>query len=189
MKGKKDPILQVNNKGMTLAEMIITFALMGIFLAAVAAVISSSVIVHSEMTGTMYAQSVGEILLDKAGGELAGAKVKGEKSIVIETVYEDGEAISEGVAFYDKDGKHTVLCAKDGLLVMEGETNFAMDEKAYMGYRITDLQINRLNRENVFEIIIELKNLKTGFTYTASRAVESYHFETDEDFAKIISNE
>lgn len=48
-KRKKD------NRGMSLAELIVTFALMGIFLAAVAVVISSSVLIHSELTGTMYA--------------------------------------------------------------------------------------------------------------------------------------
>lgn len=185
MKFQKRTEKQLNNSGMTLIEMVITFALMGIFLAAVTAVISSSIIIHSEMTATMYAQSVGEILLDKAAGELAAAKVMGRDSIVIETIYEENESVGERVTFYDKNGNHTKLSAQNGFLMMEGETSFAMDEKAYMGYRITGLWIKRLNQKNVFEIIVELENLKTGFTYTASRVTECYQFETQEDFAGI----
>ena len=125
-KRKKD------NRGMSLAELIVTFALMGIFLAAVAVVISSSVLIHSELTGTMYAQSVSETLLD-----------------------------------------------------MKADENWKMDEKAYMGYRITEMKISRLNKENVLEIVLTIRNLKTDFTYTASRAVACYNFESEKDFEKI----
>ena len=60
-----------DNRGVTLTEMIITFALVGIFMAAAVSVITSAVITHSELTASMYAQSVGEMLLDKLTGELA----------------------------------------------------------------------------------------------------------------------
>ena len=53
-----------DNRGVTLTEMIVTFALIGIFMAAAVSVISSAVITHSELTASMYAQSVGEMLLD-----------------------------------------------------------------------------------------------------------------------------
>lgn len=178
-----------DNRGMTLAEMIITFALMGIFLAAVASVISSSIVIHSELTGTMYAQSVGEILLDKVTGELAAAKPSGRTSMVTGTVLKNGEAVGGGVSFYDKDGNKSCFYVADGILIMESADSWKMDENAYMGYRISDFQVNRLNEENILEVVVKIKNLKTGFEYTASRVIESYNFETQSDFNKILQAE
>lgn len=54
MKGKEN--LSKDNRGLTLTEMIVTFALVGIFMAAAVSVISSAVITHSELTASMYAQ-------------------------------------------------------------------------------------------------------------------------------------
>lgn len=178
-KRKKD------NRGMSLAELIVTFALMGIFLAAVAVVISSSVLIHSELTGTMYAQSVSETLLDKIVGELAAADPVGSKAIVVGRALKEGEDIGGGVSFYDRDGKKASFFLEDGLLVMKADENWKMDEKAYMGYRITEMKVSRLNKENVLEIVLTIRNLKTDFTYTASRVVACYNFESEKDFEKI----
>lgn len=181
--------LQNDNKGMTLAELIITFALMGIFLTAVVSVISSSVIIHSELTGTMYAQSVGEILLDKVTGELAGAKPVGNVSLVTGEVLKNGEVLSGGVSFYDKDEQKSCFYIEDGILVMASSDTWKMDEKAYMGYRISEFHVNQLNDKNVFEVVVKIKNLKTGFEYTASRTIQSYNFETEADWKKITESE
>lgn len=181
--------IQKDNRGMTLAEMIITFALMGIFLAAVASVISSSIVIQSELTGTMYAQSVGEILLDKVTGELAAAKPSGTVAMVTGPVLKEGEAVSSGISFYNKEGDKSCFYVEDGILILNSPNSWKMDENAYMGYRISDFQVNRLNEENILEVVIKIKNLKTGFEYTASRVVESFNFETDTDFKKISSAE
>ncbi|WP_337405958.1 prepilin-type N-terminal cleavage/methylation domain-containing protein [Suilimivivens sp.] len=91
--------LKNDNAGITLAELVVTFALMGIFLAAAAAVISSSIMVHAQLSGTMYASTVSETLLDKVTGELAGARAEEEEAIRIGRDYRDGEELSEGVSF------------------------------------------------------------------------------------------
>ncbi len=177
--------LKNDNAGLSLAELIVTFALMGIFLAAVATVISSSVVIHSELTGAMYAQSVSETLLDKVTGELAMAKPVGSRALVVGTVLSEGEDIGGGVSFYDRNEKKSCFVVEDGLLVMKADVDWKMDDRAYMGYRITEMQVNRLNEENVLEVVIKIKNLKTGYEYTASRVVKSYNFETEQDFEKI----
>lgn len=174
-----------DNAGISLAELIVTFALMGIFLAAVAAVITSSVFLHSELTAAMYAQSVSETLLDKVTGELAAAKPVGSKSMTVGTVIQEGEAAGNGISFYDRNGEKASFTVEDGLLVMEAVQSWKMDENAYMGYRITNLQVTRLNDENVLEVIIKIQNLKTGYEYTSSRTVQSYNFKTEQDFQKI----
>ena len=181
--------LRDNQKGMTLSEILVTFALMGIFLAAVTGVITSSIRVQSEMTGTMYAQSVGEILLDKVTGELSFAQVGGEESLKTGIVLRDGEILGGGVAFFDREGEAATFLIEDGILLMQGENAWRMDENAYMGYRITSFQVERLNEENVFDVKISLKNLKNGFEYSASKAVKCFNFRTKEDFATIAEGE
>lgn len=178
--------LRKNNAGTTLAELIVTFALMGIFMASTAAIISSSVLVHSQITGTMYAQSVGETLLDKITGELAAAKPAGSPSLIMGKIVKEGKDVGNGVSFYGKDGEREYLFVEDGLLVLQAEDIWQLDQKAYMGYRLSDLQVNRLNEQNVFEVVIKLTNLKTGFEYTASRAVQCYNFQTEADYSKIM---
>lgn len=180
-----DRDLKKENGGYSLAELIITFALMGIFLAAVAAVISSSVVIHSELTGAMYAQSVSETLLDKVTGELTAAKPAEKEAIVVGTILKNGEDVGKGVSFYDRDGKKSCFRIEDGMLVMDSETPWRMDARAYIGYRISEMQINRLNEGSVFEVTIKVKNLKTDYEYTASRTFKSYNFTTEEDYAKI----
>lgn len=177
--------LRKNNKGMTLAELIVTFALMGIFLASTAAIISSSVLVHSQLTGTMYAQTVGETLLDKMTGELAASKPISGRSMTVGVVLREGEILGNGVSFYDRDGIQSYFLVEDGLLVLQADDQWQLDENAYMGYRVSDLQVVRLNDKNVLEVQIKLKNLKTGFEYTASRAVRCYNYKTEADYQKI----
>lgn len=177
--------LRNDDKGMTLSEIIITFALMGIFLAAVIAVITSAIRTQSELTGTMYAQSVGEILLDKVTGELAFAQVSGSPAIKTGTVLKDGEVLGGGVTFYDREGRMCSFYAEDGILQMQGESNWRMDENAYMGYRVTAFEVVRLNEKNVFEAKITIRNLKTGFEYSASKTIESFNFRTENDYRRI----
>lgn len=183
--------LRRNNKGTTLAEMIVTFALIGIFMTSAAAVISSAILMHSEITGVMYAQSVGEMILDKVAGELAAAKNPGSGSIVIREGKALESAVGDQVSYQDRDGNTAQISVKGGLLyihyqqhvtiqedgemITQPEHDFRMDEKAYMGYRITDFQVEPLNAENVYEIRIQLQNLKTGFEYSTTRCTKCYN--------------
>lgn len=180
--------LKNDNAGITLAELVVTFALMGIFLAAAAAVISSSIMVHAQLSGTMYASTVSETLLDKVTGELAGARAEEEEAIRIGRVYRDGEDLGEGVFFYDREGNPVCFVVEDGLLVMEGKDYFILDEKAYMGYRITGFSVEQLEGKNVLKVTLSLKNLKNGFIYTSDRTTRCYCFSSD-DFKKIISTD
>ena len=195
------PDLKRDNKGAALVEMIVTFALTAIFMAAAAAVISSSVIVHSELTGAMYAQSVSGTLLDKITGELAAARAEDGKTLLIGETGRVGGNVGNGAAFYDREGRAAYFFVRDGRLILHyraagsryrqeeeaftEEEEWALDPRAYMGYRITDLQLTRLNEENVLEAVIKIKNIKTGFEYTASECLECYNFRTKEDFEKI----
>lgn len=148
--------LKKNNKGTTLTEMIVTFALTGIFLVAAAGILSSAVLIHGQLTSTMNAQNVGEMLLDKITGEMSSKKG--------EVLVQDGLLVI-----------HYVEPATEGLT--GNRTNqrvWKMDEKAYMGFRISDLQMVSLNDEDVIEVTLKIKNLKTGFEYTISKCTRCY---------------
>lgn len=191
-----------DNRGTTLAEMIVTFALIGIFLVAAAGIISSSVILHGNLTSTMHAQSVGLTLLDKVSGELAAAQPKGGRSLIIGEGQTAGGSLGEGVAFYDREGNEVRGFVREGRLVfayeesvkvnergevlVSPEREWKLDDKAYMGYQITDMQIDKLEDKNILEISIKIKNLKTGFEYTVSGCTRCYNFKTKAEYAQIV---
>lgn len=191
-----------DNRGTTLAEMIVTFALIGIFLVAAAGIISSSVILHGNLTSTMHAQSVGLTLLDKVSGELAAAQPKGGRSLIIGDGQTAGGSLGEGVAFYDREGNEVRGFVREGRLVfayeesvkvnergevlVSPEREWKLDDKAYMGYQITDMQIDKLEDKNILEISIKIKNLKTGFEYTVSGCTRCYNFKTKAEYAQIV---
>lgn len=177
-----------DNRGTTLTEMIVTFALIGIFMASAVSVISSAVITHSELTASMYAQSVGEMLLDKVTGELAGARADEGRGITLGAVLADQEEETYGdsAIFYDREGRAVVCTVEDGLLCFHYEdSDWALDPKAYMGFRITQMEIQRRNDQNVLEVGFQIKNLKTGFEYSTVRCTRCYNFRTDEDCRRI----
>ena len=198
---EKRAIIKGDNRGITLTEMIVTFALVAIFMASAVSVITSAVVTHSELTASMYAQSVSEILLDKVTGELAAANADTSNAMTIGTTGKVGGTEGNGVSFYDRDGRAVVCFVQNGLLkfhyqevvkVLEGGEVFVedaydwgLDEKAYMGFRIEDMQIKRIDDKNVIEVLVRIKNLKTGFEYTVSRCTKCYNFKTEADYNKI----
>lgn len=213
-KNKRQLNIRKDNKGTTLAEMIVTFALIGLFLACAVAVISSSVLMHGEITGAMRAQTVGDMLLTKITGELAAAQLgpadeygliwetsEGAPAMIIGSSEDTGADVGNGVAFYSRDGLKTRIYIKDGLLILhydalhrinpdgtvisEPEREWGFDSRTYMGYRITDFEVFRANDGNVIEVKITLLNLKTGYEYSARKTVGCYNFETEKDFEKI----
>lgn len=180
--------LAEDNRGVTLTEMVVTFALIGIFMAAAVSVISSAVITHSELTASMYAQSVGEMLLDKVNGELAAARADDGRSILlgVTAVRPEEETYGNSAAFYDREGNLVVCTVQDGLLYFHYEdSDWTLDPKAYMGFRITQMQIQRRNDKNVIEVKFTIKNLKTGFEYSTSRCTKCYNFKTESDCQRI----
>lgn len=182
---KANPPKKQDNRGSTLAEMIVTFALIGIFMTAAVGVIGSAVITHTEITAAMYAQTVSETLMDKITGELAAAQANHEPAVVI-------DEFGEEIAFYNRNGEAVVCSVEDGLLVFrygEGHPPWQLEEKAYMGFRITGMQIERPEDKNILEIHLQIKNLKTDFEYAVSRCTACYNFKNAADWEKIGEGE
>lgn len=185
---RKKMDLAEDNRGVTLTEMVVTFALIGIFMAAAVSVISSAIMTHSELTASMYAQSVGEMLLDKVTGELAAARADADRGIMLgaASVKPEEEAYGSSAAFYDREGNPVVCTVQDGLLYFHYEDfDWALDPKAYMGFRITQMQIKKKNDKNILEVSFKIKNLKTGFEYSTFRCTKCYNFKTESDCQRI----
>ncbi len=177
-----------DNRGGTLTEMIVTFALDGIFMAAAVSVISSAELTQSELTASMYAQRVGEMLLDKVTGELAAARADEGRDIALGAVLTEQEedAYGDSAAFYDREGRPVVCTVEEGLLYFHyDDLDWALDPKAYMGFRITQMEIKRRNDKNVLEVSFQIKNLKTGFEYSTFRCTKCYNFKTEEECLRI----
>lgn len=180
--------LTEDNRGVTLTEMVVTFALIGIFMAAAVSVISSAVLTHSELTASMYAQSVGEMLLDKVTGELAAARADDDWGILLGTTVTgpEEETYGNSAVFYDREGKPVTCTVQDGMLYFYYEdSDWTLDPKAYMGFRITQMEIQRRNDKNILEVSFKIKNLKTGFEYSTFRCTKCYNFKTESDYLRI----
>ena len=81
-----------------------------------------------------------------------------------------------------------VVTDREGRTSIGEEEDWALEEKAYMGFRVTHMQIRRANEENILEITIQIKNLKTGYEYTTSRCTKCYNFNSQSDFNRIREN-
>ncbi len=67
-----------SNSGSTLVEMIVTFAILAIFMVAATGIIVSVTSIYYHVKGEMYANQVSELIMTKVTGEIEGAKVYDE---------------------------------------------------------------------------------------------------------------
>ena len=154
---------KLNNKGMTLIELIVTFALLGLFMVAAGKVIADTVRVYYQAKSIQTGIQVSTIISTKIAGEIEGALVEGSvnddsnKSIYIS---DDGNRIE----LNDNAGSHIYITNNiesgedNGYLLIyyypiveEGEnpdkavgSNWTFDKKAYMGYKIKELKFVKL---------------------------------------------
>jgi hypothetical protein len=118
MEGSSRKKRKLNNSGLTLVELIVTFMLLGIFMVAASMMISSIMNVYYEAKGTSYGLQVTKLLNDKIAEKLEGALVESINSVsagdadatdssnkVAMSISGDGEKIE----FIDKTGSHVYL--------------------------------------------------------------------------------
>lgn len=150
----------LNNKGTTLVEMIVTFALIAIFLTACAMVISLITNMYYVIKSETYAKQVSDILIEKISSEIEGAKYS-EWDESLNPIVGDGTTNNSGayMILYDKTDTKVKLYSEDGYFSIY---YYAIDDKVepsnsrkatiwkyspemYNGYKITDLQFIRGN--------------------------------------------
>ena len=76
-----------NNRGTTLVEMVVSFALLSIFVSVSAVVISNVTNLYYHVRGEAYARQVGDILVEKISSEIATAQYSSKNSSVNPCIY------------------------------------------------------------------------------------------------------
>ena len=97
--------LSADRRGVTLIEMVVSFALLGIFLVVCAQVLTSGLSLYQYVKARSYGKQVADTLMEKITGELEGAQTATEISFVPGT---EGEG----------DGSSTLSLAKDGTYII-----------------------------------------------------------------------
>lgn len=140
MRGFNKTIIKLNkekNKGTTIVELVVTFALLGIFMVAAMRVIFSTMDTYYQVRSESYGIQISSMLADKIRGELENALVTVQKSDFLQGA--DGKNLSGGVMlakdgsfieFTNTNGSHVVLkldklksrVGEDGT-IMEAETD------------------------------------------------------------------
>lgn len=189
-------------KGYTLVEVIVSFALTGMFLAAASVMIAQSIRLHDRMKSTIDAVTVSDILLDKVAGEITGAENSGYAGSKV-ILAAEGRNGCPSITLTNREDRTVEITRTEEegnpyLLLWYYPTRenpeaapWTYDKKLYQGFVIEALDFERLERENgipsnVIRISLTIRNEKSGFTYSSSRAAPCYQFETEEDWERIV---
>ena len=146
---------KLNNAGMTLTEMIVTFALLALFMVAATRVISYVIGIYYAACGNSYGLQVSNMISNKIVGQIEGAS-----SAAVPRITSNGSGIDQ-ISFIDETGSRITITAspqiyEDGTSegmyvdihydeVTEGSIKYEavdwrFDSKAYMGYRVKELR-------------------------------------------------
>ncbi len=102
--------LKNSNKGSTLVEMIVCFALLGIFLASATSVIVMIANLYYEVKGETYSEQVSDILLEKISSEIDGAEyISGDLTSIPVIDGSDSNNYGSSFSLIDKTGTKVKL--------------------------------------------------------------------------------
>ena len=154
-----------NSRGMTLVEMIVCFALLGIFLIAACAFISTITNIFYQVKGETYSRQVSDIILGKIESELDGAEydagVANPKFGTEEVTVGAGTVNVDYIELFDKTDTHVAIShdpKKKALKIHyypieyvdpakaslnRVETDWYFDESVYNGFKIEDMKMIR----------------------------------------------
>jgi type II secretory pathway pseudopilin PulG len=174
--------LKSNRSGETLIELMISMALLAIFMASLAKLITPASVYFQKVKALSYAESICDMMTEKIGGELSTASGK----VVIDT---RGSMIS----FNDSHSSPVyVATTDDGFMVMHYRevrviennqvgavtwqaVDWKYDEKAYQGFIIKSMTFTKAAETNSVTISMDISNEKLGIDYKDSRTVECFN--------------
>lgn len=194
MKKTKD-----NRRGSTLVEVIVTFALIGMFLLAATTAVSAAMNAFYRMESLSRAIVVSDTILDKAQGELSLASADG--ALLCLGGESSGDDWWKTICFYSANGNPVRMeseASGDGkgrfslyyYPVADSSsqgTDWTFDEKFYQGFWIEDLSFrwNGTGEEpdNIIEVRLTLTNGNTSYSQT--RFVQCTNFFRPSHFSRI----
>ena len=155
---KKRKINYINNRGMTLIEMIVSFALLAIFLASAAAIIGTVSMMYFDVKGENYSRQVSDIVMEKLESEIDGAKIESGASVIAPKIQKEvtgsdvtGVSAGKAIILTDKTNTKVKLYAEKGEIVVHyypiGETynstDWKFDKSVYNHFTIENLYFVR----------------------------------------------
>ena len=177
-----------NNRGITLVELVVTFALISLFTLATCQIAVRAIGVYQQFRAVQTGNQVAELLLEKIEGVLSGAQAvssvgSGQMAL---TIAEDGTAVE----LTDRDWNRVVVTAgalpdrKRGLILHYGGNGDAgedwyFDSEAYQGYEVTTFSITQAGDgypDNVLRVAMTLEQKNYG-CFQTERYVDCYNFE------------
>lgn len=144
--------------GATLIEMIVCFALLGIFMACASALITSITSIYYSIRGEIYSREVSDIVMEKIVSELDGAKYTKETEPGVDYGNPKISADHKSIDLYDKTDTRVILRKnnKDKLEIYyypiqyepgsadnRNATNWYFDDSVYNGFFVADLAFYR----------------------------------------------
>lgn len=199
--------------GFTLVELIVCFALLGIFMVCAMLIISSVMGIYYHAKGVDTVRQVADMVATKVVGEIEGAvtgadvndtEVSGIGSTVDSRITagameymaigDDGSYID----FYDRTGSHVKISVVDDYLdiyyypvVVDGGTgtkpgrgvDWTFDPKTYQGYKVSSMTFTHVGG-NIIRLELVIHSDKYG-DYTGTQYIECYNF-TDADVSGIV---
>ncbi len=148
-----------NNSGTTLIEMIVSFALLGIFMACSSMIIATIANTYYEVKGETFGSQVSDIILEKIESEIDGAKYFGEDMETGNPSITNNTSIT----LFDKTYTHVTVGSKDKKLTVKysaivyntngeedddkslSETTWQFDDSVYNGFMIEELKFYKNN--------------------------------------------
>ena len=146
-----------HDQGSTIVEMIVSFALLGIFMACSAALLSNITAIYYAVKGETYSREVADIMMEKMVAEIEGAEYFDEQNGLIE----DNPRVASNhlsITLFDKTDTKITMSKKNNKLVLtyheikvmkdgvedvnlgRAETDWFFDDSVYNGFYVTDLQ-------------------------------------------------
>ena len=148
-----------DNKGMTLVEMVVSFALLGILVAASTVIISNVTMLYYRVRGENYARQISNIVITKVTSEIAGAKIDNKNTAANPKILKSVDGVDDisgnAVRLFDRTDTEVVIYVKDGVLVINYpkirdeenpdnnrvSTDWKYDKSIYNGFSIKELYI------------------------------------------------
>ena len=160
IRSKLQKVLLHDKSGMTLVELMVTFLLLGILMAAAIATLSPAMNVCGEV-----GSSTGQVQIDSGNEKISYTDKKG-RSVIMYAKETDGE--KRLVLHYQASS-----IAEGGAAATKG-VDWTFSKKMYMNQEIKELKFERKEDTNLVKITLTVRNVKTGQTYRRTKIVECY---------------
>ena len=183
--------IRKNQDGFTLVELVVTFAMIAIFMTAAIQIMGSATRIHDRMDNMTKSEVIADTLMENVVGEISSAS----SAVIPESGAENAACFIENgdsfdtLYFYDKNLNHAqVFVDVDGYLLFRyqntditGEIkdwHWYLGNDAMMNNKITKLKFDPVDDLNVIKATMELTNEHTGFRYEISKMIKCYNLST-----------